>query len=69
VSIPVWERENSRSWKNSWLEKRNFRKNSCLRTCTLTDSKGFYENSGLGKEISGETLGFIRETYSRLERV
>jgi hypothetical protein len=34
---------------------------------TLTDSKGFCENSGLGKGISGKTSGFIRETL--LERV
>jgi hypothetical protein len=34
-----------------------------------TDSKGFCENSGLGKGISGKTSGFIRETYSRIERV
>jgi hypothetical protein len=38
-----------RSWKNSRLEKRNIRENSCLRTETLTDSKGFCENSSLGK--------------------
>jgi hypothetical protein len=38
-----------RSWKNSRLEKGNIRENSCLRTETLTDSKG------LGK---GKTSGF-----------
>jgi hypothetical protein len=38
-----------RSWKNFRLEKRNIRENSCLRTGTLTDSKGFCENSSLGK--------------------
>jgi hypothetical protein len=52
-----------RSWKK---EKRNIRKSSCLRTVTLTDSKGFCENSLLGKGISGKTSGFIRETYSRI---
>jgi hypothetical protein len=36
------------------LEKRNIRENSCLRTGTLTDSKGFCENSGLGKEYPGK---------------
>jgi hypothetical protein len=46
-----------------------YRENSCLRTGTLTDSKGFCENSGLGKGISGKTSGFIGETYSRPERV
>jgi hypothetical protein len=51
-----------RSWKNSCREKRIIRENSCLRTVTLTDSKGFCENSGLGKGISGKTSGFIRET-------
>jgi hypothetical protein len=58
-----------RSWKKSRLDKRNIREKSCLRTGTLTDSKEFCENSGLGKGISGKTSGFIRETYSRLERV
>jgi hypothetical protein len=38
-----------RSWKNSRLKKRNIRENSCLRTETLTVSKGFCENSSLGK--------------------
>ncbi len=38
-----------RSWKNSRLEKRNIWENFCLRTGTLTDSKGFCENSSLGK--------------------
>ncbi len=44
---------------------------SCLRTGTgtQTDSKGFCENSGLKKGISGETPGFMETTYSRLERV
>jgi hypothetical protein len=36
-------------WKNSRLEKRNIRENSCLWTETLTDSKGFCENPSLGK--------------------
>ncbi len=40
-----------------------------LRTGTLTDSKEFCENSGLGKGISGKISGFMRETYSGLERV
>jgi hypothetical protein len=35
----------------------------------VTDLKEFCENSGLGKGISGKTSGFIRETYSRIERV
>jgi hypothetical protein len=61
--------KDQRSWKNSRPEKRYFRENSCLRTGTLSDSKGFCENSGLGKGISGKTSGFIRETYSRPERV
>jgi hypothetical protein len=58
VRIPVWGkiRENSglekgtqtsylRFWKNSRLEKKNIRENSCLRTAILTNSKGFCENS------------------------
>jgi hypothetical protein len=39
-----------RSWKNSRLERGNIRENSCLRTGTLTDSKGFYENSAWERE-------------------
>jgi hypothetical protein len=53
-----------RSRKNSLLVKRNMQENSCLRTGVLTNSKGFCENSGLGKEISGKTSGLIRKTYS-----
>jgi hypothetical protein len=41
----------------------------CLRAGILIDSKGFFENSGLGKGIFGKTPGFIREIYSLLERV
>jgi hypothetical protein len=52
---------------NYW--KRNVWENSCLRIGTLTDSKGSCENSGLGMGISGKTSGFIRGTYSRLDRV
>jgi hypothetical protein len=44
--------------ENYW--KRNVRENSCLRTGTLTDSKGFCENSGLGMEISGKTSRLYR---------
>jgi hypothetical protein len=43
--------------------------NFCLQTGILIDSKGFFENSGLGKGIFKKTPGFIREIYSRLERV
>ncbi len=50
-------------------EQRNIPENSCLWTGILTDLKGFCENSWLGKRISGKIPGFIRETYSRLERV
>ncbi len=50
-------------------EQRNIPENSCLWIGTLTDLKGFCENSWLGKGISGKIPGFIRETYSRLERV
>jgi hypothetical protein len=46
---------------------RNKPENFYLRTGTLTDSKGFCENSRLGKGISEKAPGFIRETYSRLE--
>jgi hypothetical protein len=35
--------------------ERNIRENSCLQTGTQTDSKGFYENCGLGKGISEKT--------------
>jgi hypothetical protein len=41
----------------------------CLGTGTHTDSKGFCENSRLGKGIYGKTQGFIREKYSWLGRV
>jgi hypothetical protein len=44
-----------RSWKNSRLEKRNIWENSCLPTGSLTDLKGFCENSGLGNGIFGKT--------------
>jgi hypothetical protein len=40
-----------RSWKNSRMEKRNIQENSCRRTGTLTDSKGFCKNYELGKGI------------------
>jgi hypothetical protein len=39
-----------RSWKNSPLEKRNIGENSCLRTGTLTDSKGFCGTPALKRE-------------------
>ncbi len=56
-----------RSWKNSRLQKRNIREKSCLRTGTLTDTKGFCENSRLGEGISEETPCFIRETNSQVK--
>jgi hypothetical protein len=84
VRIPVWGRGipgKAKGWekvqkrvikdlgRNPGYRRGISEKNSCLRTGTLTDSKGFGENSGLGKGISGKTSGFIRETFSRLERV
>ncbi len=83
VRIPDWERGISwKLWAGNRytnelskileefpaVEKRNIRENSCLRTGTLTDSKGFCEHSGLEKGIYGKVPGFIRKTYFRLGR-
>jgi hypothetical protein len=80
VRIPVWGRGKSGKppgWEQvhkqvikylgkipEWGRGINLKTSTCEQE---QDSKGFCENSRLGKGISGKAPGFIRETYSRLE--